>query len=67
MNAPLIYCDMKKIKRGYYEVNFEILESNPQDTKEGDITKRFINRLERQIKDRPDCWLWSHRRWKHKR
>lgn len=67
MNAPLIYCDMKKIKRGYYEVNFEILESNPQDAKEGDITKRFINRLERQIKDRPDCWLWSHRRWKHKR
>ena len=37
-----------------------------QNTNEGDITRKYFNRLEKQIKTEPSQWLWSHRRWKHK-
>ena len=36
-------------------------------SKEGVITKRYFQRLEEQIKTEPSNYLWSHRRWKHKR
>ena len=67
MDYPVIFCDMQKIKNGKYTVNFEELEINPTSTNEGEITKCYIRRLEKQIKENPSQWLWSHRRWKHKR
>ena len=43
------------------------LEDNPQKSKDGDITKKFFKRLEKQINDDPNNYLWSHNRWKHKK
>ena len=57
----------RKLKKGKYKITFENLEENPRNTAEGEITKRYIQRLEKQIKAEPGKWLWSHRRWKHKR
>ena len=67
MNYPVVFCDMQKNKNGHYYITFELLESNPRNTKDGEITKRYFNRLEKQIIEEPSAWLWSHRRWKHKR
>tara|TARA_B100000902_G_scaffold383241_1_gene421864 strand:+ start:217 stop:1077 length:861 start_codon:yes stop_codon:yes gene_type:complete len=66
MDYPVIFCNMKKTKRGIYKIFFEELEKNPKNTNEGDITRKYFNRLEKQIKTEPSQWLWSHRRWKHK-
>ena len=66
MNYPVIFCNMQKIGRGQYTIKFEELEPNPKSTVEGEITKRYLERLEKQIKENPNQWLWSHRRWKHK-
>ena len=46
---------------------FEVLEDRPKETKEMDITKRYLMRLEQQIISEPSNYLWSHKRWKHKR
>ena len=67
MNYPVVFCDMQKVKKGKYKITFENLEKNPRNTAEGEITKRYIQRLEKQIKAEPSQWLWSHRRWKHKK
>ncbi|MEE2931515.1 MAG: lysophospholipid acyltransferase family protein [Bacteroidota bacterium] len=67
MNYPVVFYDMKKIRNGHYEVELEILESAPSITEDGDITEKFIKRLEKQIVESPENWLWTHRRWKHKR
>jgi KDO2-lipid IV(A) lauroyltransferase len=62
-----VYVSVKKIKRGYYEIDAELLFRNPVETKDGEITDRHTKRLEKDIINLPSTWLWSHRRWKHSR
>jgi KDO2-lipid IV(A) lauroyltransferase len=66
-NYPIVYMHFRRLDRGYYEVVPELLFNSPQETQEGDIVKAFTRRLEEEIQSDPVIWLWSHRRWKHKR
>ena len=66
-NYPILFCDIQKESNGYYNISFENLEDNPINSKDGDITKKFFQRLEKQIKEDPNNYLWSHNRWKHKK
>jgi KDO2-lipid IV(A) lauroyltransferase len=65
-NLPVIFCSMTKLKRGKYQVNFEVLSENPKDTKPYEITEMHVKALENLIRKQPEFWLWSHRRWKRK-
>ncbi|PQJ78770.1 lysophospholipid acyltransferase family protein [Polaribacter porphyrae] len=56
----------KKIKRGYYETDFELIAENPNDFKDYDITEKFLKITERNVKEQPEFYLWSHKRFKHK-
>lgn len=67
LNYPVIYSKIIRLKRGYYEVQAEVLCESPADTAENELTEMFIKRLEKDIIAHPETWLWSHRRWKHKR
>ncbi len=66
-NYPIVYLDMQVIKRGYYELTFSVLVEEPLDQPSGKITELYMKKLETVIKKEPAYWLWSHRRWKHKR
>ncbi len=61
---PVYYFDIQRIRRGRYEMTFSELCPNPKVLEEGEITKRFAEKLEKIIRKRPENWLWSHRRWK---
>ena len=63
-NTPVIFCKLIKFKRGYYKTLFEMGEENPASTKEGDITKKYVEYLSNFMREYPEMWLWSHRRWK---
>ncbi|HSY60584.1 MAG TPA: lysophospholipid acyltransferase family protein [Cytophaga sp.] len=65
MQMPVLFVSMKRVKRGYYEVSFEILKNIPISKEGHEITELYIKRLEACIKEQPANWLWSHRRWKH--
>ena len=65
-NFPVLYFDLKKTKRGYYSARIETLIDNPKDQPKGYITWRYMKRVEQSIREKPDLWVWSHRRWKHK-
>lgn len=67
LNIPVVYANVRKVKRGYYRIYAEILVANPESTGENEITELHTRRLERDIVAQPETWLWSHRRWKHKR
>ncbi len=67
LNFPVVYTRVKRLKRGYYEIDAEILVANPAETKDGEISEIHTRRLERDIIEQPETWLWTHRRWKHKR
>lgn len=66
-NYPVVFMNVKRIRRGYYEIFPELLSENPNTEPENAITDSFIERLEKQIIEDPVPWLWSHRRWKKKR
>jgi KDO2-lipid IV(A) lauroyltransferase len=66
-NMPVVFSNVKKIRRGYYESEFVMLCEEPLKTKTGEITALFMKMLESQIIVNPQYYLWSHRRWKHKR
>ena len=66
-NYPVIYCHIIKPKRGYYEIKIDIITMEPQTTPDFYITEKFNSLLEADIINQPEIWLWSHRRWKHKR
>jgi Kdo2-lipid IVA lauroyltransferase/acyltransferase len=66
-NLPVVFAWVKKIRRGYYTVEFRLLDSDPSKTKTGDISTRYMQMLEKVIQDQPQYYLWSHRRWKLKR
>ena len=67
LNCPVVFVHIDKIKNGYYEMSFELITENPQVHPEGEITNLHTQKLEEKIKERPELWLWSHRRWKHSR
>lgn len=65
MQMPVLFVSMKRVKRGYYEVTFEVLKNIPIAKEGHEITELYIKRLEACIKEQPANWLWSHKRWKH--
>jgi KDO2-lipid IV(A) lauroyltransferase len=67
MKYPIVYTQVKRTGRGFYEIQAEMLIENPGDTTEGEISEMHTRRLEKDIINQPETWLWSHRRWKHKR
>lgn len=67
LNYPVVFMAVKKLKRGYYELIAETLCENPSAITEGEISQMHTRKLEKQILSQPETWLWSHRRWKHKR
>ena len=63
----ILFLRTKKIKRGHYEASFEILSENPKEIPDYQITDDFISRVEKQIYEAPEFYLWTHNRWKHKK
>lgn len=66
-NQPVIYGRIIKLKRGWYEMEFEVVAEDPGKTTHGEITERHTRLLEADIQKNPEFWLWTHRRWKMKR
>jgi len=64
-NLAVVLMKTKKIKRGYYETEFEVITLKPNDFTNYQITDMFIEAIEKQIRDRPEHYFWSHNRWKH--
>lgn len=67
LNFPIVYVTVNRVRRGHYDVSAEMLVREPKHTREGEITELHTRRLEQDIMRQPEIWLWSHRRWKHKR
>ncbi len=63
-NTVIVYCFIHKTKRGRYEAIFSEVEENPTSFTEIELTGKFVKYLEDVIRQYPDMWLWSHRRWK---
>jgi len=63
----VLFGHSKKIKRGVYEVEFSLVTETPAQTNDEYITDKYSSILEEIIRNKPEYWLWSHKRWKHKK
>lgn len=64
-NMPVVFASMVKPKRGHYHATLTLGALDPSLLEEGVITRNYVRYLETVIRQNPDMWLWSHRRWKH--
>lgn len=66
-DMAVVFMNIVKVKRGYYNIEYEIITEHPNQESPDFITSRYVEMLEDVIRAKPEYWLWSHRRWKHKR
>lgn len=64
-NMPVFFSTINRVKRGYYENNVSLINDKPKNTKENEITDAYILLLEKQIKQDPSQYFWTHNRFKH--
>ncbi len=67
LDLAVVFIDIQRVKRGYYEITAQTLFENPKETDEHEITDKYFKVLEEVIRKNPENWLWSHKRWKYKR
>ncbi len=67
LGYPIVYVGIDRPRRGHYLMRFEVLVPDPGTLAEGAVSELHTRRLEQDIHRRPEIWLWTHRRWKHKR
>ena len=66
-NQPVFFHHVRKIKLGHYEISYVPLFMTPQHCKPNEIMLEYVRKMEEAISEQPEFYLWSHRRWKHKR
>lgn len=66
-NMAVIFMNIQSTSRGYYSFTAELLFENSAGLPDHMITETHVKRLEEIIREKPEQWIWSHRRWKYKR
>jgi KDO2-lipid IV(A) lauroyltransferase len=62
---PVIYVAMTKTGRGRYRAHFEVIAQPPTARGGFAVLDSYIGALERSIRQQPETWFWSNRKWKH--
>ncbi|MDB4292496.1 lysophospholipid acyltransferase family protein [Maribacter sp.] len=66
LDLAVVFLKVSKVKRGFYEAEFIPITTSGKQTENNEITDRFIELAEQQIHERPEHYLWTHKRWKHR-
>lgn len=66
-DLPVFFGGLKKVKRGHYSIKLDLLTDEPLKSEPGEISDMHVKALENLIKEKPEFWLWSHKRWKKER
>jgi len=64
---PVFFIAMRRLSRGYYELEFQLMAEAGQVMLSGALTERYARLVEAQIHAAPSDWPWSHKRWKLKK
>ena len=67
LDQAVFYLDVHRVKRGYYEAEFKLITREPRKMEEFQLTNIYFNELEKSIRRQPECYLWTHDRWKRTR
>ena len=67
LDNPVVYGRGRRIKRGHYTIEYILVADKPRELGYGEVLERCNALLEEDIMQAPELWLWTHKRWKHKR
>lgn len=67
LKMPVYFMHVRKVAPRHYEAEFKLVYDGVEPVAEHQITERYIALLEAMIRESPELWMWSHRRWKHKK
>lgn len=65
-NLNIVYMRVKKVKRGYYETTFSLITKDASKYPDYKLTDIFIDNVEEQVRNQPEYYFWTHKRFKHK-
>jgi KDO2-lipid IV(A) lauroyltransferase len=65
LDVAVVFLKVSKVKRGYYQAEFIPITLSGKETKKNEITEQFLRLSEKQIREKPEYYLWTHKRWKH--
>jgi KDO2-lipid IV(A) lauroyltransferase len=65
--AVVFFAGIRKVRRGYYHMHLERVWDDASASAPGEITRAYVAFMEKTLHAQPENYLWSHRRWKHKR
>lgn len=67
LDMTVVFLKTKKVKRGYYEATIELMTEDAKSIPNFEISEAFMKKVEQQIHEAPEFYLWTHKRWKHRR
>lgn len=67
LKIPVYFAYQKRLAPGVYRFACDRLYDGVESVEPFEITRRYVRRLEREIRQNPEMWLWSHKRWKRTR
>ena len=66
-DLAVVYVRILQPKRGHFVFDFELISTNANETQKGEISEAHHRLLEKDIRETPHRWLWTHKRWKKKK
>ena len=67
MNNAVFYIDVERPRRGQYVFTYKLMTREPSKMEHGELTRRYFELLEENIRRNPVIYLWTHDRWKRTR
>jgi KDO2-lipid IV(A) lauroyltransferase len=64
-DTVVVFGHFFRLRRGVYTFTTKKITDDPAAMAPGELTIRYLDYLEEKIREQPDNYLWSHRRWKH--
>ena len=64
-HIPIYFVHIERVKAGHIAVRFDEIYDGVEEVEPNEITRRYVVALESMIREHPELWLWSHKRWKH--
>ena len=59
----VVFLELRRERRGYYVGTIKCITRHPKDFPDYELTQKYFELFEENIRRAPECWLWSHKRW----
>jgi KDO2-lipid IV(A) lauroyltransferase len=67
LKAPVFFVGMRRVRRGHYAAELQLLAEPPYSRDGTDIIERYARIAETHIASHPGDWLWMYRKWKYRK